>query len=172
MHDLSSGIGRVAGKAGLDRYHVKNMILSPRQWAACQLPLRLRWRLVKFTEGNLEKVPKSSRGVYSFVLQPSIAEHPRCAYLLYVGQTEQQNFRKRYYQYLQERRLGVARSRRPHVADMLEKWDGYLWFCYASIEQKRLIESVEKILLTAYLPPTNKDFPGEISRARRVVLGT
>ena len=55
---------------------------------------------------------------------------------------------------------------------MLEKWDGFLWFCFARIAQADLIEDVEDALLTAYLPPTNKEFPAKVSRALKVLLGT
>ena len=58
------------------------------------------------------------------------------------------------------------------MTDMLEKWDGFLWFCFASIEQANLIEDVEKTLLAAYLPPTNKEFPAKVGRALRELFGT
>jgi hypothetical protein len=155
---------------GLGDFHVKRMILSPFQWAACRLPLDLIWEAVKFTHRNMRMIP-TTRGVYTFLVQPGIANHPCCSYLLYVGETENQNFRRRYQQYLREKRAGDE-SRRPHVTDMLEKWDGFLWFCFARIDQADLIKHVEDALLTAYLPPTNKEFPARVSRALKTLLGT
>ncbi|SRR6266581_2940228 len=154
----------------LGDFHVKRMVLSPFQWAACRLPVDLTWKAAKFSRSNMRTIP-TTRGVYTFLVQPGIANHPCCSYLLYVGKTENQNFRRRYQQYLREKQAGDE-SGRPHVTDMLEKWDGFLWFCFASIEQANLIEDVEKTLLTAYLPPTNKEFPAKVGRALKVLLGT
>lgn len=170
MYDIVPHV-RGRRKRSLADYHVKRMVLSPFQWAACRLPVNLQWQAVRFTRGNRQQVPTNSRGVYTFLVQPGIADHPCCSYLLYVGQTEGQNFRTRYSQYLREKRAG-DQSARPHVTEMLQKWDGFLWFCYAAVNQNNLIEDIEDALLTAYLPPTNKDFPARVSRAIRRLFGT
>jgi hypothetical protein len=146
------------------------MVLSPFQWGACSLPVSLSWEAVKFTRDNATSIPKT-HGVYTFLVQPGIANHPCCSYLLYVGETESQTFRRRYRQYLREWRAG-DQSKRPHVTDMLEKWAGYLWFCFATVRKRNLIEDVENALLTAYLPPSNKDFPAKVSRELRKLYGT
>lgn len=161
---------RRRGRRVLGDFHVKRMVLSPFQWAACRLPVDLTWEAVRFTSSNMRKIP-ITRGVYTFLIQPGIANHPCCSYLVYVGETENQNFRRRYQQYLREKRAGDE-SARPHVTDMLEKWDGFLWFCFARIDQADLIEDVENALLTAYLPPSNKTFPAKVSRALRLLFGT
>lgn len=158
-------------RRSLGDYHVKRMLLSPFQWASCHLPVSLSWQVVKFSRSNRSQIPRNTRGVYTFVVQPGIANHPHCSYLLYVGQTEGQDFRRRYGQYLREKRTG-DQSQRPHVTEMLRKWDGSLFFCYAPITRTNLIERVEDALLTAYLPPTNKDFPAKVSRRIRELFGT
>jgi len=157
-------------RRALADFHVKRMVLSPYQWAACSLPVDLSWKAVKFTRRNTTTIPEA-KGVYTFIVQPGIANHPCCSYLLYVGETESQTFRRRYRQYLRERRAG-DQSRRPHVTDMLEKWDGFLWFCFATIEKHSLIGDVENALLTAYLPPSNKTFPAKVGHALRKLFGT
>ena len=168
MHDIvTRGGTRESWK--LSDFHVKSMVLSPSNWATCQLPVNLTWKAVKFTDSNARQIPETC-GVYTFLVQPSIANHPYCSYLLYVGKA-QKNFRRRYRQYLQERRSGDEATR-PHVTDMLQKWDGFLWFCYAGISQTDLIETVENALLVAYLPPTNKDFPAKVSAKLRRLFGT
>lgn len=168
MYDIvPHGRGR---RRGLAEFHVKRMVLSPFQWTACRLSVDLNWEAVKFTRRNMQRIPKTC-GVYTFLVQPGIANHPCCSYLLYVGETEDQDFRRRYQQYLREKRAS-DKSRRPHVMDMLQKWDGFLWFCYARIDQHDIIENVENTLLTAYLPPTNKDFPARVSQALRRLFGT
>lgn len=98
------------------------------------------------------------------MVQPGIANHPAISYLLYVGKVEKQGFRDRFRQYLNERVVG-EKARRVHVTEMLDKWDGYLWFCFAAVDDQQAIEGVEDALLAAYLPPVNKDFPATISRS-------
>jgi hypothetical protein len=170
MHDIQFSKGRLTlGRHALERFHMQRMILSPVQWAACQLPIKLKWKSVKFSSANSKYVPNGSGGVYTFVVKPDIADHPACSYLLYVGKADK-SFRERYYAYLQDKRLG-DKSRRPHVEDMLSKWDGHLWFYYAEIDRQELIPSIEEILLAAYLPPTNKSFPGEVKRALQKFFG-
>lgn len=169
MYDI---VPQVNGRKrrSLGDFHVKRMILSPFQWADCKLPLDLTWEAVRFTRRNMRIIPET-QGVYTFLVQPGIANHPCCSYLLYVGETENQSFRRRYQQYLREKGAGDE-SVRPHVTNMLEKWDGFLWFCFARIEQTDLIDAVEDALLTAYLPPSNKAFPAKVSHALRELFGT
>jgi hypothetical protein len=149
-------------------FTVENMILSPKHWATCALPLTLAWDAMKFTPTNVNAVPDDFGGVYTFVVEPGIADHPRCSYLLYVGKAESQSFRQRYKQYLSYR--GASKPRWPHVTNMLKKWDGYLWFCYARIDKKKLIRKVERTLQDAYIPPVNKQFWGKVGPARRAKL--
>jgi len=170
MFDIISD-GRRRRRRVLADFHVKRMVLCPFQWQACRLPVNLNWQTVKFTRANATRIPTIGCGVYTFLVQPEIANHPYCSYLLYVGETERQNFRTRYRQYLRDKKAG-DRSTRPHVTDMLQKWDGFLWFCYAAINNPNIIEDVENRLLTAYLPPTNKDFPAKVSQALRRLFGS
>jgi hypothetical protein len=169
MHDIVQRRGR-RKKRDLAEFHVKRMVLSPEHWKSFAHPTALAWTSVKFTYANVATIPKT-RGVYTFLVQPGIANHPLCSYLLYVGETSQQTFKGRYRQYLRDGRAG-DKSTRPHITDMIEKWEGFLWFCYAPIKDNQIIVDVEDALLSAYLPPTNKDFPAEISKALRKLFGT
>lgn len=109
--------------------------------------------------------------MYSFVVQPGIAQHPNCSYLLYVGKTKR-TFRARYQEYLRDLNKDSQGTRRPHVTVMLQKWEKYLWFYYAHVDGEKLINQVETALIAAYLPPTNKDLPGTLQQAvDNVVLG-
>ncbi len=157
MTDVFSFSSAPGAKRTLADFHIKRMVLSPAHWKKCSLKVDLNWSFVHFTKSNKAHVPADKRGVYSFCVQPRIAKHPACSYLLYIGMVENQGFRARYEQYLADSQAGES-SRRPHVTEMLEKWEGYLWFCYASIAKKDLIEKTEDKLLAAYLPPTNKDY--------------
>ena len=165
MYDI---IERDSKKRSLKDFLLGRMILSPPNWSCFSTPVPLAWSSVKFSPENMAKIPTTC-GVYTFLVQPGIANHPYCSYLLYVGETTKQNFRARYKQYLEEQKA-VGDARRIHVSDMLEKWDGYLHFCYAPIEKKELITKVENELLAAYLPPANRVFPAKIDHALKKVF--
>jgi len=72
--------------------------------------------------------------------------------------------RDRFSQYLSDKKRGDL-SRRLHVVEMLDKWDGYLWFYYAVIHKRKDIKKVENALLAAYLPPSNHKFPASVRHA-------
>lgn len=148
----------------LKDFLLHRMVLSPRQWKSCNIPLKLTWRAVKFEYANGSAIPDKAKGVYTFVVKPGIANHPSCSYLMYVGRAEKQMLHSRFSQYLSEQAKGEE-SRRPHVTEMLLKWEGFLWFYYAKISDKTKIRRAEDELLTAYLPPSNRTFPTRIRRA-------
>ena len=138
------------------------MVLSPNRWKsfACSAPLS--WSIVKFDKANINHIPKDEQGVYTFVVKPDIANHPHCSYLMYVGKTERQGFRERFKQYFSE----AARPKgRPAIHFMVSQWIDYLWFCYAPVNDIKAISSIEDSLISAYLPPVNKEYPGKIGKA-------
>jgi hypothetical protein len=154
----------------LAAFKIQNMFLFPPAWAGCALPAALTWSFVRFDPAQTANVPDDQRGVYSFVVQPGIANHPACSYLLYLGKTER-NFRIRYQEYLRDESAGIE-SRRPHISGMLCKWKGYLWFCYAHIADPEQIVPTEDALLASYLPPTNVEMPGKLNQKIAFLLGT
>lgn len=161
MDDIFS---KPASTYKLGDFRVWRMVLAPPQWQSCNIRVRLAWRAVRFNRANANRVPDNAKGVYTFVVKPGIANHPSCAYLLYVGKAEKQVLRHRFLQYFTEKDMGEE-SRRPHVTEMLLKWEGFLWFYYAEISDRTNIKRVEDELLAAYLPPSNRTFPSKIRRA-------
>lgn len=160
MNDIFAASAAEPGYT-LSDYRLSRMVLSPPHWRSFPGPRSMSWRAVPFGAANVAQVPADQRGVYSFVVKPGIAAHPECAYLLYVGMVKDQYFRDRFRQYLREREARDL-SRRMHVTQMLLKWDGFLWFCYAPIDDQAAIVPAEDALLAAYLPPCNKDFPARV----------
>lgn len=146
----------------LSDFRLWRVVLAPAHWSRCTLGAELKWCGVKFEQGNIQSIPKNS-GVYTFVVKPGIANHPSCSYLLYVGKAEKQVLRARFKQYFKERQNGDY-SRRPHVTEMLRKWEGYLWFYYAKVPKRMTTKEVEDQLLAAYLPPSNRTFPCSVRR--------
>lgn len=147
----------------LKEYNVERFILSPKQWKQYNQHVNLRWDCVLFDKANGKYVPNNQSGVYTFVIKPSIADHPACSYLMYVGKAEKQSLRRRFLQYFSE--ISREKGGRPKIKVMLKLWSGYIWFCYAPINDKDKISLVEKELINAYLPPMNEEFPGEIKQA-------
>lgn len=151
-------------------FKIQHMILFPKAWADFVSPVTLSWHIVPFDSACVQEVPENKRGVYSFVVQPGIASHPACSYLLYIGQTGR-NFRVRYQEYLRDEADGVN-GRRPHISGMLCKWKGYISFCYANVDKEDLIEKTEDALLASYLPPTNIEMPGKLKQKMAFLMGT
>jgi len=139
--------------------HTVEFILDPRQWVAVVLPIPLNWNIVPFRENGIQNVPNDEVGVYSFVVQPDIVDHPNCVYLMYIGQTKNQSLRRRYQQYLRDQRTKKGRHL---VVRMLNTWPDHLWFCYATIQQIQYIDEIEACLLSAYLPPINSEYPADV----------
>jgi hypothetical protein len=148
-------------------YHVPRFILCPIQWSAYPCQVQLTWQKIKFTASNVNLVPDNKVGVYSFVVNAEVAQHPACSYLLYIGKVRDQNFRKRYKQY-----LGTLASwkSRPHIADMIEKWADHLWFYYAEVANTSLIDQLEEDLISAFLPPVNRQWPAKITHVMRMIF--
>lgn len=167
MHDVFSQSAFALDNIAV--YKVQNLLLFPQSWAGFRRSIKLHWNLVRFSPEHAKDVPKDAGGVYSFVVQPGIADHPACSYLLYVGKTKR-NFRVRYQEYLAEQRAS-DNSRRLAINGMLSKWNGYLWFCYAPISSQEKIAELEDALLAAYLPPFNKNLPGKLNWQRARVFG-
>lgn len=155
-------------KATRLRPYIQWFVLSPVQWAAYEPVVALEWEMVPFQEDSLGEIPEGLKGVYTFVVRPSIANHDNCAYLLYVGRTIRQDFKERFRQYLREQ--STSKPKRPHITDMLIKWNGYLCFCYAEIEDNEAIVQTEERLQKAYIPPLCRGFPTEIRNAMKVLI--
>lgn len=148
-------------------YHVPRFILCPMHWTGYPGITALTWNRVKFTESNASLIPNDKTGVYSFVVDADVAQHPACSYLLYIGKVKDQNLRARYRQYL---RASTAWKSRPHIADMVEKWSDHLWFCYAEVSDTTVINQLEEDLITAFLPPENRSWPATITHIMRMIF--
>lgn len=147
---------------------VSRMVLFPKHWREYSNSTSLTWRLVHFTKSNARMVPLDT-GVYSFLARPKIAGHDAIGYLLYIGKASgKKGLRARYRRYLNP---AVWWKDRAHVADMISRWDGHLWFYYATIANPASIKQVEDDLLVAFLPPYNHEFPARVSAQVRMAFG-
>jgi len=131
--------------------HTRGMVLWPRNWKAYRLTRHLNWQLRKFDASERYAIPDDS-GVYSFLVQPGIAFHPACSYLMYIGQAK--SLHRRFGDYLKERDDPNGRET---MLELLNKWDGYLWFCFAHVPLTAL-DSTEYALIRSFWPPFNREY--------------
>jgi hypothetical protein len=144
--------------------HDYTFFLWHRQWAAYNLSNPFNWEMHPFQRDQTDKIP-SDPGIYSFVIQPGIANHPHCSYLMYVGKAEEQSLRERFSQYFSEKKN--AEKGRPKIVKMLNQYQDYLHFCCSVITETERIEEIEDALLNAFIPPCNDQYPAEISRVMK-----
>lgn len=133
--------------------HEHHFILWPRQWE--KYHDTHNWKICRLNEMEKDQIPNRS-GVYSLLVQPGIANHPACSYLMYVGKTK--SLRRRFMDYLNERKCETGR---PKIFRVLNKYKDYVCFCYTTVRKDDL-SGVEDNLLVAYIPPNNDQYPAEI----------
>lgn len=142
-------------------------VLSPKQWQTFSLDLTpYKWHEFKFEKKATDKIP-ANVGVYTFLIKPSIAGHPSCSYLMYVGRTTDQNLRKRFGQYIEEQE--GKRKSRPRIEYMLRKYRDYLFFACMPLNGAMTPDILEEKLQLAYIPPVNDEdnLPTEVRRIRK-----
>ena len=132
--------------------------LWPQKWKAYNLPDPFNWEIYPFQRNQIGNIP-STPGIYSFVIQPGIASHPYCSYLMYIGKTER-TLRQRFREYLREQHNPKGR---PKIFRLLNRYQGYLHFCCSAISATGRIGDIEDALITALIPPCNDQFHATIS---------
>jgi hypothetical protein len=135
--------------------HTLDITLWPKRWKAFVQPHPLAWTILRLEKPQQTSVPKSA-GIYTILVQPGIAGHPSCSFLLYVGKSK--NLYVRFGQYLTTERRVVGR---PKVFRMLNTYSDYAWFCFTPVPQAQ-IGMVEDVLIGAYIPHCNDDFPADL----------
>lgn len=148
----------------LRAYNVSSMVLSPNRWSSFKYTTPLVWQKVKFDRQDVPNIPDDKFGIYTFIVDAGIANHPHCSYLLYLGKAEKQSLRKRINQYFYE--LNNPKGR-PPIQDMIENWGTHLYVCFTSIDDTSKINSLENALLEAFVPPMNQQYKGAFGRAYR-----
>jgi hypothetical protein len=135
--------------------HEHHFFLWPQQWK--NYLGTHTWQTCRLDSIEKDRVPKQS-GVYSLLIQPGIANHPACSYLMYIGQAK--SLQRRFTDYLNERKRETGR---PKIYRFLNLYQDYVYFCYTTVRKDELTK-VENNLLNAYIPPSNDQYPAEIRR--------
>lgn len=130
-----------------------------RQWENYKDTHQRSWYTIRLDEAVRNDVPKES-GVYTLVLKPGIANHPACAYLMYVGRAK--SLRRRFGEYLSEE-LRRSPKRRPKIFRAIRKYSDHLYFCFTRVPVDD-IAATEDALINAYIPPLNDRFSAEVSK--------
>lgn len=138
--------------------HRLSFILMPKRWQ--QYRDSHQWIVHPCDKTQKVLIPDAP-GIYTFLVQPGIASHPSCSYLMYVGKAT--SLRRRFGQYFSERNRTTGR---PNIIFLFNKFEGNLWFCYTAVAKPQLA-SVENALIDAYMPPLNDQIQAKAKKGIR-----
>ncbi len=65
--------------------HTHEFALWRRKWQEFNSSIIFNWHLFKLEISERGNIPRSP-GIYTLLIQPGIASHPGCSYLMYIGQ--------------------------------------------------------------------------------------
>jgi len=137
--------------------HCHGFALWRRKWQEyCDICV-LDWQLYSLAGHERSNIPDQP-GIYTLLVQPGIASHPACSYLMYVGKTTSLHRRFREYLTKEKRETG-----RPKVFRLLNMYPDHTWFCFSLVPEANLAD-VEDALVIAYLPPANDRLPAQVRR--------
>ena len=141
---------------------IQRAIYWRRCWQEFAPPAGIAWNWISvpFSKTSAKAIPNKEHGLYSFILCPNVAAHPRNHVVLYVGKAEKTTLRKRFQHYLQE----MKKVKRSHICYALNKYESYLEFCYTVVANQNDIEPGEDALLVALMPPFNDEFPASVAQ--------
>jgi hypothetical protein len=131
--------------------HVYDFTLWPSLWERFNTRIKYLWSKKQFASSAVNEIPQKA-GVYTFVIEPQIANHPSCAFLVYAGRAK--DLRARFRQY-----IAVQEGRRRHsplveVGLSQHTNNNYLFFYYSS-HKKSALKKFEQALIDGLVPPWN-----------------
>ena len=137
--------------------HLKKFFLFPDFWKEPSKILTepTGWKKYKFTKRNRRQIPRE-KGIYCFVVKPSVNNFFDTNYLFYVGKTNRTLF-TRYKEYLDDQE-GKGKPRNK-VFEMLTQYSDYLYFYYTVIPNSVDVDSCEEKLLNTFVPRVNTSIP-------------
>jgi hypothetical protein len=141
---------------------MQRVIFWKKRWGEFQPPAGIMWNWtsVPFDTAAALGVPNDQHGLYTFILCPKVASHPKNHFVLYVGKADKTTLRERFQHYFQEKK----KVKRPHICYALNKYEDNLEFCYTTVANQNDIEPGEDALLVALMPPFNEKFPASVSQ--------
>ncbi|MCP5559933.1 MAG: hypothetical protein H7A55_19460 [Verrucomicrobiaceae bacterium] len=146
--------------------YCRRVMLWPEQWKAFTYAKQLNWKAIKANSQSAKTLPEST-GVYVFIIQPGIASLECAGIVSYVGETEGQTLRKRCSSYFHQSEYDV----RPHIGEMMHLWKEHLQLFYVETDAADAV-ALENKLLSAFLPPFNRKFPGTFNKLAKSIYST
>jgi hypothetical protein len=137
--------------------YCQEFTLWPRKWQEYDDSWNLTWHIHRLNSNERLNIP-SKAGIYTLLVQPGVADHPACSYLMYIGKTK--SLRRRFGEYLNQEKKETGR---PKIFRLLHKYSEHVWFCFSIVAEQELTE-IEEALLTAFIPPANDQLPAQINR--------
>ncbi len=154
--------GKKQKRANIQSF-VRKFLLFPDFWEDRQrfIGEKLTWNSVKFDEKNVSKIP-TQNGLYCFlIVPPNTVNIWDTKYLFYIGKASSVSLRSRFKIYLNEKNgIGIGDQKpRIKVEEMLNDYDGYVFFHFTDISEKVKICEYEEKLLRIYMPYVNTHHP-------------
>lgn len=153
----SSAVGGVAQDLhdlAFVQSHEVTMRFLPSAWAVAP-NVKQSWVRTEFPPAKRNTIPKEP-GVYTFVVATDLFDFPAASGLFYVGKAT--NLYDRIGAYIGEISKQFSRSRRPHVWNMINRWNGHLRYYYTTTIDVAVAESLETDMMNALLPPFNRQY--------------
>lgn len=149
------------------RSHIWRFLLYPSFWTDTNKHIgsSLKWKRLKFEDANMDKIP-TRHGLYCFVVIPPTPNFIITRYLFYLGKASGSTLRTRYKQYLDEKKGNGIGAQKPRVKveEMLNEYDGHIYFFYTEIDDSSQVIECEEKLLNTFYPYVNSLIPeGKIS---------
>ncbi|WP_460570914.1 GIY-YIG nuclease family protein [Flaviaesturariibacter terrae] len=137
--------------------HIKRFLLYPSFWedSSKHFTYKCNWRSYKFTTSNSSKIPVR-KGIYCFVIKPSIPNFFPTNYLFYVGQTKR-TLNQRFKEYLNDQQ-GKGKPRKK-VFKMLNLYKKNVYFYFTPVSNNTRIDEIEEKLLNVFVPHVNTQIP-------------
>jgi hypothetical protein len=148
-----------------DGHHVK-MLFYPLAWAKAPT-MACSWVGNEFPPIPRAKIPKQP-GVYVFLVKTDIFDFPHASGLFYIGKAK--NLYERIGAYINDVDKKRLSATRPLVWRMLNQWDGHLQYFYTVTPDVTAAEVLENQMLSAFIPPFNKQFEATTSATVRAFL--
>jgi len=142
---------------GKYKVHIKKFLLFPEFWndPKNEISVKLKWNSIKFSKVNKSKLP-TKKGIYAFVLMPKYDNFFETRYLFYAGKTNR-TLKKRFSEYLNEKD-GKGKPRNK-IFEMLNLYDGYMYFFYSEIVKSTDVDDCENCILDTFVPHVNTQIP-------------
>lgn len=148
-----------------ESHHV-SMLFYPDAWAKAPI-VSCVWMGNDFPPIPRSKIPKQP-GVYAFVVKTNLFDFPHATGLFYIGKA--MNLYDRVGAYMSDVDRRKLQTARPLVWRMLNQWDGHLQYFYTITADVAAAELLEEQMLSAFIPPFNKQYEATTSAMVRAFL--